>query len=428
MKLANRMLALGLCAVGVTVASLGCGDGATPSSPVAPSASPAALAGTTTLTPRSVQTAIDEASLGTDTVDLKSTAATPSNPINNAEVDDLTPSLTAANARGLFGDANFNYAFAVYKVDAGGMTLVETGTAAQDVASTTYEVQMPLDGGSSYQWRVRPFLDGAYGPWSALTSFTTPVGVVIGPPIPTFPINGETVSSFRPIFNVTNGPVEGDAGEVIYQIQVALDSGFSNIVAEVGTHSRSRGDTNIPLQSDLMPETHYYWRGRGRNDGQGKTALLPNPAAAAQVVGEWTATQDFHTPTEATAGSAGGASGAPGKGQCCPPSERLDIVLNVISATGSLFTDDVQQFTEEVARCLAVTDGDWGRRLNDSGVVGKDTVAYRVPGSSNPYSIDILQGATSSNPIPHWSKHGQVGGSWFAVDATKCVLGNITVR
>ena len=125
MKLTNRVLALGVCAVGVTVASFGCGDGTSPSSPVAPSASPAARAGTNTLAPLSVQTAIDEASLGTDTVDLKSTAATPSNPINNAEVDDLTPSLTAANARGLFEDANFNYAFAVYRV-------VGEWTATQD--------------------------------------------------------------------------------------------------------------------------------------------------------------------------------------------------------------------------------------------------------------------------------------------------------
>jgi hypothetical protein len=103
-------------------------------------------------------------------------------------------------------------------------------------------------------------------------------------------------------------------------------------------------------------------------------------------------------------------------------------VQQVVNATGSLLRDNVQQFTEKVAQCLAVVDGDWGRRLNDSGAIGKDTVAYNVPGSSNPYSIDILQGAVSNNPIPHWSKHGQVGGSWFAVDATQCVLGQITVR
>ena len=300
------------------------------------------------------------------------------------------------------------------------MTLVETGTVAQGAGSTSYRIQMPLENDSSYQWRVRPFLTGAFGPWSEFASFTTPPGVVITPPVPTAPINGVTVTNFRPEFNVTNGNVEGDAGEVIYQIQVATDSSFSNIVAEDGTPLRARGDTNIALQNDLMPQTHYYWHVRGRNDGQGRTGLLPGVRTVAQVVGDWSPTVDFFTPKE--------VGNAPGKGQCCPPPNRLDIVLAVLGATGNLFKSDVQQFTEKVAECLAVTDGDWGRRLNDSGTVGKDTVAYRVPGTSNPYSVDILQGAESPEPIPHWSEHGQVGGSWFAVDGSRCVLGAVGVR
>ena len=411
------------CVVAVTVVSFGCGDPTSPASPLAPSASPAVLVSTTGLALLSVQNAIDEESLGTDTVDLKSTAATPSMPIDNVEIIELTPTLTAGNARGVFENQIFNYAFAVYDVTDGGMTLVETGTAAQGAASTSYQIEMPLVGPASYQWRVRPLLDGAFGPWSAFASFTTRAPVVIDPPIPTFPINGETVTSFRPVFNVTNGHIEGDAddvGEVIYQIQVALDSAFSNIVAEDGTHQRARGDTNIAVQTDLPKETHLYWRARGRNDGQGGTGLLPGVATLVPVVGDWSATQDFFTPAE--------AGNAPGKNACCPPPNRLDIVLSVLAATGNLFKSDVQQFTQRVAECLAVTDGDWGRRLNNSGAVGKDTVAYRRPGTSNPYSIDILQGSESPNPIPHWSRTGQVSGSWFAVDGSRCILGSVTVR
>ena len=291
---------------------------------------------------------------------------------------------------------------------------------AQGATSTSYQIQMTLDNDSSYQWRVRPFLTGAFGPWSVFASFTTPPAVVITPPVPTAPINGVTVTNFRPEFNVNNGTVEGDAGEVIYQIQVATDSAFSNIVAEEGTELRARGDTNIALLTDLMPETHFYWHVRGRNDGQGKTGLLPSLRTVAQVVGDWSPTVDFFTPKE--------VGNAPGKGQCCPPPNRLDIVVAVLNVTGNLFKSDVQLYTEKVAECLAVTDGDWGRRLNDSGVVGKDTVAYRVPGTSNPYSVDILQGTESSQPIPHWAGHGQVGGSWFSVDGSRCVLGAIGLR
>ena len=423
------MLALGAGVVGVTVVSFGCGDAETPSSPVAPSATPALFAGAPAAS-LTVQTAIDPGSLGTDTVDLKSTAATPQAPINNIETADQNPTLVTGNAGGVFQNASFNYVFAVYKVD-GGMTLVETGTSAQGTDSTSYQIQEPLEGGSSYQWRVRPFLDAAFGPWSALASFTTPQSVVIGPPTPVSPIDVST--GIRPVFNVTNPVIEGDAGTVIVQVQVAQDRGFSQIAAEGGTTTRDRGDTNIPIPNDLLNSTTYFWRTRARNDGQGQTALLPGVKTAAAVVSDWSQTKSFVTiaPGGTPTGGGGGGGGAtpgPAKGQCCPPPNRLDIVNQVVNATGNLLKDNVQQFTEKVAQCLAVTDSDWGRRLNDSGAVGKDTVAYRVPGTPNPYSIDILQGAVSSNPIPHWSKHGQVGGSWFAVDATQCILGQITVH
>ena len=135
-----------------------------------------------TLAQLSLQTLVDEPSLGTDTVDLKSTAATPQTPDNNVEVGNLTPTLTATNARGSFQDANFNYAFGVYNVTGGGLTLVETGTVAQGAGSTSYQIQTPLEGDSSYRWRVRPFLNGAFGPWSEFAAFTTPPSVVITPP------------------------------------------------------------------------------------------------------------------------------------------------------------------------------------------------------------------------------------------------------
>jgi hypothetical protein len=64
-----------------------------------------------------------------------------------------------------------------------------------------------------------------------------------------------------------------------------------------------------------------------------------------------------------------------------------------------------------VAERLAQKDLNWGRQINDSGPLGKDTVAYRVNGqNNNPYSIDIVSGATSSNPKIYWSEHGSIGG------------------
>ena len=73
----------------------------------------------------------------------------------------------------------------------------------------------------------------------------------------------------------------------------------------------------------------------------------------------------------------------------------------------------VTNFTQIVAKRLAQEDPNWGRRINDTGPLGKDTVAYRTNGqNNNPYSIDIVSGATGSNPKIHWREHGSIGGVW----------------
>ena len=260
---------------------------------------------------------------------------------------------------------------------------------------------------STYYWRVRAASragssDEVVSEWSATATFST-FAVRLGAPQPVSPIGGVTVGTRRPRFNVRNGTVEGDAGTVIIQIQVATDSGFGGMVADESTQMGAGGDTNVHLRQDLRPGRRYHWRARARND---------------RVVGPWSATEHFLTPS----------ANAPGQGDCCPPPRRFDIVQAVVAETGNLYRDDVTRFTQRVAECLAVIDGDWGRRLNDSGAIGKDTVAYRVPGSSNPYSIDIVLGATGPDPRPHWDPHGQVGGTWFAVDGSDCILDSVADR
>ena len=151
---------------------------------------------------------------------------------------------------------------------------------------------------------------------------------------------------------------------------------------------------------------------------------------AAEFESPWSDAAEFRT--AATAATA--PTNGPGRGDCCPPPNRFDIVQAVLDRTGDLYRHDVREFTQRVAECLAVTDGDWGRRRNDSGAVGKDTVAYRTsqgPGRG-PFSIDIMLGAESNNPRPHWNitRHdgidGRVGGTWIQVDGSNCILGHVS--
>ncbi len=89
------------------------------------------------------------------------------------------------------------------------------------------------------------------------------------------------------------------------------------------------------------------------------------------------------------------------------------VVQQVAAETGYPHSGiHVTDFTQIVAERLHAEDPNWGRRKNIPGPIGKDTVAYKVNGSTNnPFSIDIVSGATGSNPQIHWSEHGQVGGT-----------------
>lgn len=407
MKRVRRMALLVALVSAIPFALFGCGDGA--SSPVAPT-SPVS----TDQVP-GVSECVSP--VDGDMIGLKATAPVPLAPKDDIEINvAATAVLRALNATGCFVEENFDYEFTLGKQVGGRETEVEGGAGVQGDGSTTHAVQTRLDPASNYVWRVRAVLNGVYGPWSSDATFRTQA-VVLGVPRLNSPIDGATVSSLRPIFNVRNGTVEGYTGTVTIHIQVASNADFmdAGIVGEAEERADPRGHTDLQLSSDLMATNEYFWRAR---------ALTPDRSDIAES--DWTAPENFSTP-------APGPTNAPGMGNCCPPPNRLDIVEEVVRATGNLYRTDIQQFTERVAECLAVIDGDWGRRLNDSGIIGKDTVAYRTsegPGRG-PYSVDIMLGAGGSDPRPHWRvpRHegvlGRVGGSWIPVDGSGCVLGGM---
>ena len=406
MKRVGRMALLVALVSGIPFALFGCVDGA--SSPVAPT-SPVPMdqepGGSECVSP-----------VDGDMIGLKATAPVPLGPKDDIEINGATAVLAASNATGCFVEANFDYEYTLSKRAGGQETEVERGVGVpRDVGSTVYAVQTWLDPASNYVWRVRAVLNGVYGPSSSDETFRTRA-IELGVPRLNSPIAGAPVSSLRPIFNVRNGTVEGYTGTVNIHIQVASNADFTDasIVGEAEEPARPRGDTNLQLSSDLMDANEYFWRAR---------ALIPGRSDIAES--DWTAPENFSTPDPRP-------TNAPGKGNCCPPPNRLDIVEAVVRATGNLYRTDIQRFTQRVAECLAVIDGDWGRRRNDSGVIGKDTVAYNTskgPGRG-PYSVDIMLGAGGSDPRPHWripthdGARGRVGGSWIRVDGSGCVLGH----
>ena len=118
-----------------------------------------------------------------------------------------------------------------------------------------------LDGSTKHYWRVRATNSGAEN-WSAAWSFTTGSGT---PDTVTLvsPIDGATNVDLDLMLS-WNQALKADA----YDLQVATDNGFNNIVVDAGTSGTSR------MLTELVHGQVYYWRVRGTNsvaDGEWST-------------------------------------------------------------------------------------------------------------------------------------------------------------
>jgi len=433
-----RIVAVGFGISSLIVTSIGCSDDNSASSPVSPSTVPQLADTSDTSGLNQTPTVVNLDSLGTDAVTLKATAPTPTTPTNgatdipctttqcakdraaNKEAVAVAPTLTVTNATGTYVTHSFSYAFALYK----GSTLIETTRIDEGSGSTSYQITELLDAETTYSWKARAVLnDGTsdtYGPWSTTFTFTTAAApippkavVVIGTPTPTFPINGETITDFTPHLSVTNGVNEGtaaDIGQIIYEIQLATSPSVSAVLVTASTHART-GSTRIALrpagqsfETELSASTTYYWRARGKNDGV-KTHFTPDNSVVVVDPSDWTEWQVFKTADAS-------ATGANAPYNCCPPANRLSVVQQVAAEIGYPGSGvDVRTLTQRVAEKLYAEDNRWGRRINITGPLGKDTVAYKAD-DGRPYSIDIVSGAGSANPKVHWDPHGFVGGTW----------------
>ena len=271
---------------------------------------------------------------------------------------------------------------------------------------TTYTVPTGvLQDSTLYVWRARAESDGAEGPWSSIFAFTTAF-LNIDPPLPLVPTGGVVTASLRPRMTVANGAVTGDAGTVLVELHVGLDAAFTNPQV-LRTHTRDRGETDLFFQSDLLPDMQYFWRARSTNQNLPETSALPLEGVL-EVTTDWSATATFRTPTAEDASTATPAPTAGGTGSCCPPPNRLVVVQQVAAQTGYPGSGiSVTDFTAAVARALAQEDGDWGRRINDSGPLGKDTVptvwgdrtTTRIASTSSPARRVPTRQSTGANMV-----------------------------
>lgn len=309
-------------------------------------------------------------------------------PISGAVTDTNQATLVVNNAPVTGSASSVTYKFEVAK-DAGFATIVVTITVAAGTETTSTTTD-DLDWDTTYYWRAQAIGQGTeeqvIGSWSDGAAFkTASQPLLLGTPILVSPINGATAPANPPVFTVTNGSISGPVGPITLFFHIATDPSVSNVITVFEIPMSNTGTTS-GSSATLPTDSLLYWRVFA---GDGIT------------VSTWTGAQSFRTPVPPTP-------------TCCPPPNRFEVVQQVASETG--YPDsgiDVTDFTQKVAERLAQEDANWGRRINITGPLGKDTVAYRVNGENDdPYSIDIVLGATGDNPSLHWSQHGHIGGTW----------------
>lgn len=358
----------------------------------------------------SISTLLPIPSLPDAEATLKATAPVPTSPENGTVFDnDASTTLTATTPVGLHVPAVFSIRFQLWAVTSTGSpaTLVHTAVVTQGTTTTSYSVPAGvLQDNTTYAWRVRAELDGAVGPWSSVSAFET-IFVRIDPPIPNSPVGGVTIDGVRPSFSLINGAVVGDAGTVIYEVQVATNTSFTENVVRAATQRRTRGDTNVPLSADLAYDTAYYWRARGTNANVPVTALQ----AAREITTDWSKVESFRTPEKPKENRAPD----PAPGQRLPLPNMFHVVQQVAADYPGAVRNSCQEhggtweFMDRVVEELRKHDTRWGYNCKRGNCpdISLDVVDYHYgpgpdQGSTDVYIIDILLQHCGSSPTPAW--------------------------
>lgn len=276
-------------------------------------------------------------------------------PANGTEVLNTEP------LRLVFGNANSNSERKFWYVvelaaDAGFNTKLYTAPRVEPAAGqqTTLTVDAKLGAEATYYWRVKADDGANASEYSSVAHFDIVIPVVIDPPSPRSPINGETTANGTPELVVDNGRVEGRAGDVTYVYEVASDANFSNMVS-LALVGRSSGSTTTHPAAPLPSGATLFWRVTATN---GKLTSAPS------------AVQSFKTPAAPGPGPGPGPGPVPPAGDCWQAGSPEAIVSCNRSRYGHLGMGDVPEFLRQVARDLnraGIPGGPFGVLIKTSG-------------------------------------------------------------
>ena len=224
---------------------------------------------------------------------------TPASPSNGSEVTNTQPVRLTFNNSTTNGERPIWYIVEL-AADAGFTNKAYSNARVNpnEGTQTSVIVDGTLTPDRTYYWRVKAHDGANESEFSAASRFDLVVPVLLGAPSPASPVNGETVSSLRPVLTVNNGSVQGRAGRVEYWFEVALDQAFARTLAQIGVERTTGAQTSAQMP-ELPAGTLLYWRAIGFNG---------------TLTGTWSQVQTFRTPAAQTP-----APAPPSPGPTPPP-------------------------------------------------------------------------------------------------------------
>jgi hypothetical protein len=299
----------------------------------------------------------------------------------------------------VFGNANSNserkfWYIVELAADAGFNTKLYTNPRVDPATGqqTSLIIDVRLGAEATYYWRVKADDGANASDYSSVAHFDIVVPVVVDPPVPASPINGAATANITPDLVVTNGRVQGRAGQVVYRYEVARDQAFGNMIS-VANVARSGGGTTTHQSAPLPPGITLFWRVWATN-GQ----LTNGPSAV----------QSFRTPAAPAPGPGPGPTPPAPGGDCSKLSGPADIVNCNLARWGSLGSRETVEFLRLTARDLnraGISGGPFGILVKTSGA------------NCNGYSCDIICSGQGGGQR-QWDvlvDSGRGGGTWHEV-------------
>jgi hypothetical protein len=318
-------------------------------------------------------------------------------------VDSQPVTLTLSNAA-TTGVRPLNYLFEV-ATDAGFANKVFSRDGIVPGASgrTTLKLPNALAPERSYYWRARA-QDGANtGPYSSAAFFNVFTPVVLAKPILQEPVANGTAATRQPVLRFANAPRSGPAGPITYEIQLADNEAFANVVG-FWTVAETAGQTSLACPVALTPSKQYFWRVRG---------------SEASTTGPWSDVAAFKTPAPTGGGGGGG-------GVSCAPNPAKHVggsaldasrAERIVYATGEEFscllavfpTEDqaitaAEQLLRRMIWHLRLAGFQANRQRNPSGLISNDKLTINI-GGWHVYDIMTLgyagvAGRVTFNEVP----------------------------